>query len=52
MNETLFKKKTFTIVAEDYHKEKQVHHTFVSKLADKVIEWTDYLLFRKINKYL
>lgn len=45
-------KKTFTIVAEDYHKEKQVHHTFVSKLADKVIEWTDYLLFRKINKYL
>lgn len=44
--------KTFTIVAEDYQEEKQVHYTFVSKIADKVIEWTDYLLFRKIDKYL
>ncbi|AFL85401.1 hypothetical protein Belba_2869 [Belliella baltica DSM 15883] len=45
-------KKTFTIVAEDYQEDQQTYHTLVGKLADKVIEWTDYLLFRKINKYL
>lgn len=44
--------KTFTIVAEDYQEDQQTRHTFVGKIADKVIEWTDYLLFRKIDKYL